>query len=235
MPQNSNQQATTFPQATLAGINAFFVQVYGWMAIGLGITAVVAGIIGTNYGLLEWIVRNDWVLPVIFLLELVVVIGISAFGSRMNSILAVSLFSVYAVMNGLFFGVLFGIYTGESLLLTFGMTAGVFAFLAVYGLTTKSDLTKIGTLAYLGLFAAIIVSVINIFAKSSGLQWVISFALIAIFIVLIAYDSQRLKRLAAQAEAEGRVNGLAIVGALTLYLDFINLFIQLLRIFGKRR
>lgn len=237
MPNNTGQmpsQAITVPTATLGGLSAFISQVYMWMTGGLLITTATTFLVSST-DLLYWFYMNSWSLTLIFILELVVVIGLSWLAPKLNPVVAVTLFALYAVLNGLFFGLIIPLYTDGSVLVAFGATAGTFMVMSLYGYFTQSDLTKFGTLALMGLFGLIIGLVLNIFIRSDVVSTILTFVGIIIFVVLIAYDTQKLKDLAGQAEAEGRVTGYAIRGALILYLDFINLFIRLLQIFGKRR
>ncbi len=154
----------------------------------------------------------------------------------MSAGLATLIFMAYSFLNGITLTPIFLIYTGASILSTFAVAAGTFFFFSVYGLTTKKDLTSMGGLMVMGLFGVIIASVVNIFLKSPVLYWISTYVGVAVFLGLIAWDTQKLKMIHAMgfenSETEKKA---AIIGALTLYLDFVNLFIYLLRIFGKRR
>lgn len=216
-------------------VASFMAQVYGWMTAGLFLTAAVAFVVTSNLNLLFWIATNDWVIPLLFITELVVVVILSAFVEKLHPAAAAALFLFYSLLNGVFFGVLVTLYTLASVFLAFGATAGTFAIMSVYGFVTKSDLTRWGNLALMGLFGLILGIILNIFLKSSGLDWLLTFIGIGIFIILIAYDTQKLKHYSEAASQSANPSKYAVMGALSLYLDFINLFIRLLAIFGKRR
>ena len=155
---------------------------------------------------------------------------------KLSSYNAILLFLLYAVLNGLTFSVIFLVYTSESISSTFLITAGTFGAMSAYGFFTKKDLTKIGSLAMMALIGIIIASVVNMFFKNEMIHWIITYLGVAIFVGLTAYDTQKLKSIAANGfENEESMEKSAIIGALTLYLDFINLFLFLLRIFGTRK
>jgi FtsH-binding integral membrane protein len=166
--------------------------------------------------------------------ELAVVFILSAAIQRMPFWLSTTMFLGYSLLNGLTLSLIFVIYTRESIASTFFVTAGTFAVMSVYGFTTKRDLTSIGNLLFMALIGFLIASIVNIFLASSALYWVLTFAGVLIFVGLTAYDTQKIKNLAAQGADEAGAHRLAISGALALYLDFINLFLLLLRIFGRR-
>lgn len=234
MPENTANQPIKIPTMELAGITSFISQVYLWMTGGLLVTTAVTFLVSQT-DLMYWFYLNSWALPLIFILELIVVIGLSWLAPKLHPVVAASLFLFYAVLNGLFFGLIVPLYTEGSVLVAFGATAGTFLVMSLYGMVTKSDLTKFGSLALMGLFGLIIGLVLNIFIRSDAISTILTFVGIIIFVVLIAYDTQKLKKMGEQAEAQGNVGSFAIRGALVLYLDFVNLFIRLLQIFGKRR
>jgi FtsH-binding integral membrane protein len=182
------------------------------------------------------VVKNQWIFFGLVIAELALVIWLSAAAARMGTGLMTGLFFGYSFLNGITLCPIFLVYTGASVLTTFAVTAGTFFFFSLYGLTTKKDLTSMGGLMMMALFGVILASLVNAFLKSSGLDWAITFIAIAVFLGLIAYDTQKLKHIyeagLGNPDTEKRM---VIMGALALYLDFINLFIQLLRIFGKRR
>ncbi|MBI4432191.1 MAG: Bax inhibitor-1/YccA family protein [Candidatus Omnitrophica bacterium] len=214
----------------------FLSRVYLWMAGGLVVSAAASFWLLSQPNLLRAVFTNSALLIGLVIAELGLVIWFSAAAMRMSVAMGSTLFLAYSFLNGITLTSIFLVYTGVSVLTTFAVTAGTFFFFSLYGATTKKDLTGVGGLAIMGLIGVIIASIVNIFLKSSALMWVTTFIGIAVFLGLIAYDTQKLKAIRAtgceNAEAEKRV---AILGALTLYLDFINLFILLLRIFGKRR
>lgn len=218
-------------------VNSFMTQVYLWMVAGLAVTALVA------FGLSQYLQENpdtvdtigNLILPSA-LVELLLVIWLSSRAGKMSTALASTLFIVYAALNGLFFSIVLIAYATDVVAITFLATTLTFAVMAIYGYTTKQDLTKFGNIALMGLFGLIIGSIVNIFAQSEAFYWLITYVGVAVFVILIAYDTQKLKAFAAEAEMKNiSVSSYAINGALSLYLDFINLFIMLLRIFGGSR
>lgn len=214
---------------------SFISKVYLWMAAGLFISAVGSAWLLSQPELLKTIYSNMWIMFGIIAVEIGLVVWLSAGLMRMNALTATLVFLAYSFLNGVTLASIFLIYTSASIFTTFVVTAGTFLFFSLYGLTTRKDLTGVGSLAVMGLFGVIIASVINIFLKSSMLMWISTFVGIAVFLGLIAWDTQKLKALHANGAAYGRERNLAVMGALMLYLDFINLFILLLRIFGRQR
>lgn len=216
--------------------SGFLSKVFLWMAFGLMVSAAGSYWLLSQPNLLMTVVKNQWIFFGLVIVELGLVIWLSAALQRMSAGLATTLFLVYSFLNGVTLSPVFLVYTGASVLSTFVITAGTFFFFSLYGLTTKKDLTSLGGLMVMGLFGVILASVVNMFLKSSTLDWIVTFAAIAIFLGLIAYDTQKLKRIHAMGfESEEAQKKVVIMGALALYLDFINLFLQLLKIFGKRR
>ena len=180
------------------------------------------------------IAQLRWVYWGLAILELGLVLWISARLQKMSSAMATGLFFLFAVVNGLTFSMIFVVYNIAAIFKTFLITAGVFGAMSVYGYFTTRDLTKIGTFLYMALFGMLILIVVNIFWANSTLEWIVSAAGVLIFIGLTAWDTQRIKQMAYAdpSMADGR---LATLGALSLYLDFINLFLYLLRFFGGNR
>ncbi len=217
-------------------VSSFLSRVFLWMSVGLSVSAVGTWWLLSQPNLLTALLRNQWAFIGLAVAEIALVIWLSVAAMRMSTMLATTLFLVYSFLNGITLTPIFLIYTGASVLTTFGITAGTFFFFSMYGLTTKKDLTNMGGLFMMGLFGVILASLVNMFMKSTTLEWIITFVAIAVFLGLIAYDTQKLKRIHAMGfESPDMEKRVVILGALTLYLDFINLFIQLLRIFGKRR
>ncbi len=216
--------------------SSFISKVYLWMALGLGLSAAASLWMLSQPALLKAVFTNNWLLIGLVVAELGLVVWLSAAVLKMSAALASLLFCGYSFLNGVTLTSIFLVYTGASILSTFAITAGTFLFFSLYGMTTKKDLTSMGALAMMGLFGVIIASVVNIFLKSPAVMWITTFVGIAVFLGLIAYDTQKLKNIHAMGfeSAEMEKKG-AILGALALYLDFINLFILLLRIFGRRR
>jgi len=218
------------------GISVYITKVYNWMALALLITGAVAYFTAGSEQLVQLIFGNRILFFGLIIGELALVGYISARIHKLSSYNATLLFLLYSALNGLTLSFVFMAYTSASITSTFIITAGTFGTMSVYGYFTKSDLTKIGNLAFMALIGIIIASVVNFFLKSEMMYWIITYLGVAIFVALIAYDTQKLKRLAMQGfENEEHMEKGAILGALTLYLDFINLFLFLLRIFGNRK
>jgi FtsH-binding integral membrane protein len=224
------------PAAPYVDLQGFLQRVFLWMFAGLGVTAAAAAVIGSSDKLLEQVTSNPIVLIIIFAAQLGLVIAISAAINRISVPVALGLFFLYAALNGVIFAFVFELYTAQSIFTTFAITAGMFGAVAAWGYVTKRDLTGMGTFLFMALVGLILASVVNMFVASTGLYWLTTYGGVLIFCGLTAYDMQKLKRYAAAGgtdeEAESRA---AILGALALYLDFINLFLFLLRIFGTRR
>lgn len=209
-------------------------RVYVKMFLGLLVTSFVAWVVAFyQQNLLYFLVQNRWLYWGLLIAEILLVVGISASIRKMNGQLATALFYLFAIVNGLTLSLIFVAYSLPSIFKTFLITAGTFGAMSVYGYFTNRDLTKIGTFLYMALWGLIICLVVNIFWANSTLEWIISFAGVIIFIGLTAWDTQRIKTMAMQAPNEA-VPALSTIGALMLYLDFINLFIYLLRFFGNR-
>jgi len=228
-------QPQTLDYGTSAGVVARFMNnVYAWMAAGLALTAVVAWWMSTQTQYLSTIF-NRGTLIVLFLVEIGLVMAISYAVNKISAGVATALFLLYAAINGLVFSAIFLAYRLGDIGITFGITAGMFGGMSLIGFVTKKDLTSIGGLCMMGLLGIIIASVVNWFMQSSMLYWVITYVGVAVFLGLTAYDTQKLKEIAYATEGDPRMaNRLAISGALTLYLDFINLFLFLLRLTGGR-
>lgn len=217
-------------------VSVYMTKVYNWMALALVLTGVIAYFAASSESLIQLIFGNKLLFFGLIIGELLLVGYISARIEKLTSFNATLLFLLYAALNGLTLSFIFMAYTSSSITSTFMITAGTFAVMSVYGYFTKSDLTKIGNLAFMGLIGIIIASVVNFFMKSEMMSWLISYIGVAVFIGLTAYDSQKLKRIAMQGfEHEENMEKSAVLGALTLYLDFINLFLFLLRILGDRK
>jgi uncharacterized protein len=214
---------------------SFMQKVYGWMGAALVVTALTAMYVASNLSLVEVIVGNKIVFYGLMLGELGLVIWLTAAMKSMSASTATMLFFAYALMNGLTLSVIFLVYTADSLAGTFFISAGMFMAMSAFGYFTKKDLTAWGSLLFMALIGIIIASVVNIFLKSSMFQLVISYIGVVIFVGLTAYDTQKIKQMQLEnADSDTQRKG-AIMGALALYLDFINLFLYILRIFGKRK
>lgn len=210
-------------------------RVFGWMFIGLIITGLTALYTAANETVMMSIRSSGFTFYGLMILELVFVWFISSRAMKIEYGVAAAAFLLYSVLNGLTLSIIFWAYTGQSIALAFFMTAGFFGFMSVYGLVTKTDLTSLGSLFLVGLIGLIIVSIVNIFLHSSTLYWIISYVGVILFLGLTAYDSQKIKAISLHYMGTEKERNVAIVGALTLYLDFINLFLYILRILGKRR
>ncbi len=212
---------------------AFIGAVYRWMALGLLTTAGVAFGVATTPTLLEVVVTNRWVFYGLMIAQFGVVIALSAMLPRLSRAAAGGLFLLYSALTGMTFSVLLLVYTGDSVALAFGITAGTFAAMSVYGTVTRRDLTSWSSFLMMGLFGVVIAGLVNVFLQSSAMQFVLSCAAVVVFTGLTAYDTQKLR---AYARAGGATTaGAPISGALSLYLDFINLFLAVLQLLGGRR
>lgn len=219
-------------------VNDFVRSVYNWMAIGLALTGVVALYVSNSPTITRLVFGQPMVFFVLIIAELGLVFAISGMVHRMGAGTATSLFVLYSALNGVTLSFIFLAYTRTSIVSTFFVCAGTFVGCSIYGWTTKRDLTSWGGFLMMGLIGIIIASLVNIFIHSSGMSMIISYIGVIVFVGLTAYDTQKLKNMALTqpADVDGAVarKG-AILGALSLYLDFINLFLMLLRIFGQSR
>ena len=210
-------------------------KVYVWMTLALVITGFTAYGVATSPGVLQLILGNQILFWGMIIAELALVIGVSAAINRLSLTTATLMFILYSVINGALFSSIFLIYTASSIATVFFITAGTFGVMALIGYTTKTDLTSIGKYLFMALIGLIIATLVNMFIKSEGFTYILSYIGVLIFVGLTAYDSQKIKQMLLQAPDAGEgAQKLALLGALTLYLDFINLFIYLLRIFGRR-
>jgi uncharacterized protein len=220
---------------TTALRNGVMNRVYTWMTAGLLLTGAVASFVAGSNALISLIFGNPLMFFGLFIVQIVAVIGLSAGINRLSPAVATAIFMGYAALNGLTMAAIFLAYTQASIASTFFVTAGTFGAMSLYGYTTKRDLSTIGNIAVMALIGLLIASVVNIFLRSAGLYWILTCAGVLIFVALTAWDTQKIKRLATQVSDETSAGRVAVLGALTLYLDFINLFIYLLRILGVRR
>lgn len=231
-----SQQTTLQPAGLLTTVGTFTGIVFGWMTAGLMITAVVAFLVANSVGVLEFLFEFPLALIGLFLVELVLVVVISSMTQRISAAVAGVLFVVYSIINGIFLSTIFLAYSLGSIGVVFAITAGTFGLMSIYGITTGRDLTRLGNLAIMGLVGILLGSVINIFLRSDALTWLFTYVGIGVFLVLTARDAQQVRRYAEMAEhTQGGLARYAIVAALALYLDFVNLFLMLLRLFGDRR
>ncbi len=210
-------------------------RVYVKMFLGLLLTAAVAWIVAAVAPEFQMtLIQNRWIYWGIFIVEILLVLGISGGVNRLNPGVATGLFYLFAIVNGLSLSLIFVAYSLPSIFKTFLIIAGTFGAMGISGYFTEKDLTKIGSFLYMALWGMIICIVVNIFWANSTLDWIISIAGVLIFIGLTAWDTQKIKTIAAHSNGFNP-SSLATIGALTLYLDFINLFLYLLRFFGSSR
>ena len=211
-------------------------KVYLWMALAMVITGLTSYYVATSPALLEMIFTNSAVLWGLIIGELALVFGLSAAINKLSLPVATLMCVLYSVVNGATLSFVFLVYTSTSIVNVFLITAITFAVMAAYGYFTKKDLTSWGRMLFMALIGLIIASIVNIFLKSSGMNMVISYIGVLVFVGLTAYDSQKIKEMLMQAPDAGEtMQKLALLGALSLYLDFINLFLYLLRILGSSR
>jgi FtsH-binding integral membrane protein len=223
---------TTTTVATAERVTAFLRKVYGWMFVGLGITAGVAYFVASTPRAAQAIASNPILLIGLFVAEIGLVIYLSARVQKLAPSTAAGLFIAYSALNGATLSLILLLYTGASIASTFVVTAGMFGALALFGSVTKRSLAGVGQFAFMGLIGVILASVVGMFWHSAGLQFGISIIGVIVFTALTAWDAQRLKQWAL-ATPEGQTGSYAVVGALSLYLDFLNLFLFMLRFFGN--
>ena len=208
--------------------------VYLWMSIGLGITGLTAWYVSQS-SFVDAIYSNPSIFYTLVILELVLVFGFRAILNKANYMVSLSCFLVYSVVNGLTLSAVFILYTGTSIASTFFITGATFMAMSIYGYATKKDLSGWGSYLFMGLIGIIIASIVNIFLKNDMFDFLISLIGIVIFVGLTAYDTQKIREQLEMAVSEEQVNKVTIYGALILYLDFVNMFLKLLRILGKRK
>jgi FtsH-binding integral membrane protein len=205
---------------------------YRWMTLGLATTGVVALGVAHTPALVEALLQNRILFYGMLFAQLGLVMAFSSMAVRVSTAAAALMFFAYAALTGVTFSTLFLVYTASSIAGTFFVTAGAFAGLSVFGAATKRDLSAVGRFSLFAIIGIILASLVNMFLRSSGLDWLVSVVGVLLFAALTAYDTQRLKEL---FRTSGTVANLPLVGALTLYLDFINMFLFLLRFLGDRR
>jgi uncharacterized protein len=233
-------ETITRPTTTLSQAEAetqrFMTKVYGWMSAALAVTGFVAIYVASTPSLVEIIFGNRILFWGLIIGEVLMVGALVGWVAKMSASTATLVFFLYAMVNGLTLSSIFLIYTAGSIASTFFITAGTFGVMSFYGYTTKSDLTKWKNILFMGVIGLVIASIVNIFMKSTMLYWITTYAGVLIFVGLTAYDTQKIKNMNIIGnEGTDEDHKEAIMGALSLYLDFINLFLYLLRIFGKRK
>lgn len=236
-PSNRNYTASRSGDAAKA-VAAFMSRVYLWMMVGIAISGITAYVVASQPHLIMTITENKAIFYGLIILQLAAVIALSAWVQRMSVGLASTIYALYATLVGLTFSVLLLIYTTESIASAFFVTAFAFAGLSIFGYVTKRDLGPIGSFCMIGLFGIIGVMLLGLFIPSlmsNAMQMTISVLGVLIFAGLTAYDTQRIKALQFQFTTAAEARKGAIYGALILYLDFINLFLNILRLMGNRR
>jgi FtsH-binding integral membrane protein len=225
-------RARGVPRAAAASANDALWTTYRWMSLGLALTGLVALGVASSQAALELVLGNRIVFYGLLLAQLGLVFGFNAAATRASTPVVAGMFFLYAALTGVTFSTLFLVYTASSVGGVFFITAGAFAGLSAFGFFTKANLGAIGRFALFALIGLIIASVVNLFLQSSPLQWLISVVGVLLFGALTAYDTQKLKNIFASGEAHANM---PLVGALMLYLDFVNMFLFLLQLFGNRR
>ena len=230
-----NEFNTVYPRTSTEAVvrqNTLIRKVYAWMGAGLAITAFMALITLSSPTIFNAVSGNKLVFYGLIIGELALVFTLSGAINKMSAATATLIFIAYSALNGITLSIVALVYTSSSITNTFFITGGMFGAMSIYGTMTKRDLSSWGSFLFMGLIGVVIASVVNIFVGSSTVSWVISGIGVIVFTGLTAYDTWKIKEMAAQG-TEGRKP--AILGALTLYLDFINLFLMLLRFTGNRR
>ncbi len=230
--------ATATRQRTDVLVNEFVRSVYNWMCIGLAMTGATALYVSSNEALIRLVFGNSFVLFGLIIVELGLVFAISGMVAKMSGGTATGLFLLYSALNGVTLSFIFLVYARASIVSTFFVCSATFLGCSVYGWSTKRDLTSLGGFLMMGLIGIIIASLVNLFIRSSAVSTIVSYIGVLVFVGLTAYDTQKIKNMALVQPAGldgGVVRKGAILGALSLYLDFINLFLMLLRIFGQSR
>ena len=237
MYYDSNGNPRAVEENSANTLAACLTKVYWWMTFALAVSAFSAWIVGTSEGLTKVLIKNPGIFFGLAVVEIVMVIGIGMGIRKLSAATATALFILYAAINGITLSVVFIAYQLSSVAQVFGITAATFAVMALVGTTTKRDLSGLGNMLFMGLIGLIIASVVNLFWANDILYWICSYAGVLIFVGLTAYDANKIKKmfLAIGGEDPEMVGRVAVLGALSLYLDFVNLFLYLLRLFGRRR
>ncbi len=234
---NQQYPSMDYSRSKVEVVNAFMRGVYGWMTLGLGLTAVTAYLTSTSQAMLQLIYGNHFVLFGLMIGTIILVMVISTGINKMAPSTATGLFLLYSGLMGVMLSSVFIVYTGATLMSAFAVSAGMFGAMSLYGLVTKKDLTSWGSFLFMGLIGIVIAMVVNIFLKSAMMDFVVCCIGVLVFTGLTAYDTQRLKVMGETAPAgdTAAVRRGTILGALTLYLNFINLFLMILRLMGGGR
>ena len=224
-------------QQANAGLQTYMAQVYGWMTCGLLLTAFVSWFAANTPAVMELVFANRITFFGLIILQLALVFILSGMVHKFSGAVATGLFMLYSALTGLTMASIFLVYTYSSIASTFFITAGMFGAMSFWGYTTKRDLSGMGSMLFMALIGIVLASLVNIWLKSSALMWAVTYIGVVVFVGLTAYDTQKLKNIGEGINVDDKENlrRYSILGALTLYLDFINLFMMLLRIFGNRR
>lgn len=221
---------------TQVRVNTLMYKVYGWMFAGLAISAITAYYTATNAMLTKFVYGNPFVIFILIFVELFLVIGLVAAIQKMSSGTALLMFLVYSALNGLTLSSIFFVYDIGAIALAFVCASAMFGAMSIYGYFTKRDLTSWGPLLFMSLIGILVAMLINIFLRNSAVDYAISIVGVLVFTGLAAYDNQKIKQMLSSSNAdEQTLDKMAIISALNLYLDFINLFLMLLRIFSRSR
>lgn len=223
------------PMSVDQRVSSAMKKVYFKMFLALLVTAFTSMFCASSGAYLQFFASHTWFMWVLIIAEFGLVIGLSSGINKLSSGTATLLFYLFALVNGMMLFTIFFAYSMDVIYKTFFITAGVFGAMSIYGYFTNRDLSKMGTYLVMALFGLIIAIVVNIFLKSSQLDWIISIIGVLIFVGLTAWDTQQIKTMAQYSDSSATTSRLATIGALSLYLDFINLFLYLLRLFGNRR
>ena len=220
-----------------AGLQTYLAQVYGWMTCGLLLTAFIAWYTVFNEAVLMAIYSSRVVFFGLIIAQLALVFVLSGLIHKLSAGMATTLFMLYSALTGLTLSSIFLVYTYSSIASTFVVSGGMFGIMSLYGYTTKRDLSGFGNMLFMALIGIVLASLVNFWLKSEALMWAITYIGVIVFVGLTAYDTQKLKNIGEQIDTRdtSTLRKYSILGALTLYLDFINLFLMLLRIFGNRR
>ena len=214
-------------------------RVYGWMALGLLLTTIVSYFVSTSVTIIEFVFSSPWIWLGLFVVQIGLVIAVTRSISKMAPGKAITMFFIYAALNGITLSIIFLTYNLGTVVLAFGATTLLFIIMSVVGLTTKEDLTKWGPIMIFGLIGLIIATFLNILFRNSTLDLIITYAGVLLFLALTVYDNNQIKKMTLNAAMSGAADGtvvstIGVLGALKLYLDFINLFLFLLRLFSRR-
>ena len=237
MYNNGYDRTISVSQAQTQAATIFLAKVFNWMAMGLGLTGLMAFLTVNSETAMQIFIYNPMMRWGLLIAELGLVFYLSARVMRLSALTATTLFLLYSALNGVTLSVILQVYTATSVAGTFFITAGMFGAMAVYGMVTKKDLSGLGSFMFMGLIGIIIASLVNIFLQSSMMAWIVSGLGVVIFTGLTAYDVQKITQIGAAGimeEGETAIRRGAIMGALALYLDFINLFLSLLHFVGNR-